>query len=586
MKILDIEIESQMVRDAKEYREALKNAEGAEAENYVRQLQRVEPYYMELRRRCQTDPLFLGHLLGDYTGLIERVHGPMFATQVKPDPDRGVKEWSTVKEYLDLDPRGTYKSTCSIVGSVQCILCWADIRICKLTATKPLAKAIANEIGGHFELEPHTEPKLFHLLFPEYCVRPQDRPDGSYTAPCRGRAWREATVMAFSIETSISGWHFDIVDPDDVVDTQNSSTPAGIKKVKKNYRINKKTLMPWGYVNFKGTRYDPFDLGGDMIEKAKPGKTKVLVRGAIKVKSGERLQAGMEFPAENEVELLFPELLSYEFLKKEYDDDPESFITQYMNDAHGGKEVTFTKEALLQVTLPAEMLPITGRTHVAWRFACQNKENMRYAAYAVGIEDAGRVYVLDAGRGLFSPSSLAHRVVQVAKKHGEHNVHIEEMPGARHLEPAIRNYGLVAQWPIAVHWTEFQDDDGARDLRIKGAEPLIATKRLWFSDGITQLAELYRQFCNYGMVEDFEIPDVVARLTGMLPLSIQSPEMEREQDLAWELAKQREWHDLHAGIVTAMAPAVAADPAPEVAPAFEPTQNSYGLDESLGGLNG
>lgn len=581
MKILDTEIDMEKVRRAHELRLALKHAEGDEAVNYVRQMEDgCGAYYNGLRRRCQTDPIFLSHVLG-YVKVIARVHDEMFAAQVKPSPDKPVEEWDEIKENIDLDPRGTYKSTCSIVGSVQCIICAPNIAICKLSATKPLAKAIANEIGSHFELESHAEPGLFHLLFPEFTVRPQDRADAQYTAPCR--TWknrREATVMAFSIETSLSGWHFDILDPDDVVDNQNSTTPQGIKKVKKNYRINEKMLMPWGYVNYKGTIYDPFDLGRDMVEKAKPGKTRVLVRGAMKINSGDRLQPGDNFPAAEDVTLLFPELLSYEFLKQKFEGDPESFITQYMNDAYGGKEVTFKREELLAVTAPSEMLPVAGRVMVAWRFACTSKENMRFAAGAVGIESNGRVYVLDVVRGTFSPSNLAHRVVKLAKDHGVNEVVIEETPGARQLQHHIENYAAVAQFPLQVFWSEYQDDDAVRDLRIKGVEPAIVTKRLWFSDGIRCLQEVFRQFCHYGMVEEFEIPDVVARLAAMLPLSILS-QPSAEADATVELLRERQLHDRVYGIGQYQAP-----PPLEQEPEPQPQGNSYGLDNTtMPGLN-
>jgi hypothetical protein len=110
------------------------------------------------------------------------------------------------------------------------------------------------------------------------------------------------------------------------------------------------------------------------------------------------------------MDLLFPELLSYEFLKGEFEEDYESFMTQYMNDAHGGKEVTFDDAECYCRDFPAEEIPVSGQVFVAWRFACMGKD-MKYAAGVVGFMEGGRMYIVDVARGTFKPSSLAHKVV-------------------------------------------------------------------------------------------------------------------------------------------------------------------------------
>lgn len=539
-----------------------------------------EEYRQQVRRRCQTDLLFLGRDVLGYRMLQERVHGPAAALCVQKDPDKPIEEQDPgrPKKGLQLDPRGTFKSTLSIVDSVQWIIGFPNVRICKLTATKPLATAIVGEITDHFVKETHAEPTLFQDLFPEFCISPRDKLVGTYTAPCRTRNWREATVMAFSIETSISGWHFDVLDPDDVVDTQNSSTPGGLAKVKKNYRINEKTLMPWGYINYKGTRYDPFDLWGDLLDKAKPGAIKTLIRSALTLKSGERLRPD-NFPDPDECTLLFPELLPYEFLREKFEDDYSSFMTQYMNDAYGDKEVIFRKEDLLQATIPAAQIPVTGETFTAWRFAYQDHA---WSGGCVGLMDGGRMYITDAVRGSSKPSALAHKVVHLAKKHGCHAVKIEETPGARYLEPAIQNYALALGWPLVIHWLEFQEDDGVRDQRMKGTEPLLAAGRLLFSDDVKQvnLKELHRQFSNYGMVEESELVDAVSRVAEALPKSIAVEQLSDQDALAWELTRQRDMHDkVHGlGLYAPREPMVEEKP-------FA-VENSYGLDSMLGGLNG
>lgn len=543
-------------------------------------VEKEESYKQEMRLKCQTELLFLARVLG-YDKMLDRVHGPVAALCVQKNPGLPIEQQSDVKVRIHLDPRGTYKTTASIVDCVQWVICFPNVRICIMTATKPLGVAMVGEITDHFVKAKIADSTDFQFLFPEFCIDPSDKMVGQYTAPNRTRDWREKTVMAFSVEASISGWHFDVFVPDDAVDTQNSSTPQSIEKTKKNYRINKKTLMPYGYINYKDTRYDPFDLSADMLEKAKPGKTKVLVRAALKLNDGRRLEPG-DFPAEAEMELLFPELLSYEFLKTEFEDDYSSFMTQYMNDAHGGHEVTFEHETMLAAVVPTDDVPISGQSFMAWRFACAGNPKMKYAAGAVGLMDGGRMYIVDAVRGSFKPSALAHKVVHLAKKHGLHSVSIEETPGARaYLESAIQNYALTMGWNLSINWLEYQEDEGARDLRVKGMEPVITAKRIIFSAAITSMKEMYQQFCNYDALENTELPDVISRVCANLPASIAPMDSDAEQDVNWELAVSRDMYDRTHGLGS-YAPAT---PVEQEKP-YEPPKNSYGLDEMLGGLNG
>jgi hypothetical protein len=170
-----------------------------------------ELYKNEMRLRCQTDILFLARLLG-YDKVLDRVHGPVAELCVRKNPAIPIEDQTAVKERINLDPRGTFKTSLSITDSVQWIICFPNIRICKLTATKPLAAAIAEEIRDHFVKAADAEPTDFQFLFPEFCISPSDKARAN-TPPRTARGLARKTVMAFSIETSISGWHFDVSRP-------------------------------------------------------------------------------------------------------------------------------------------------------------------------------------------------------------------------------------------------------------------------------------------------------------------------------------------------------------------------------------
>jgi hypothetical protein len=545
------------------------------------------------RWRCKTDLFFLALILG-YRKIMERTHRRIAEFFVRKDPRKGMAQQDKVKRRMLLYPRGCYKSTFNMVDTVQWLLCFPEIVIFILSAGGELADGFVGEISDKFIKGKDAEPSLIQDLFPEYCILPKEKRVGSFTpgnriSYCKEHGIeipKEPTVWGISIEQSLSGWHCIVMKPDDVVDNRNSKTINGLKTVKKNLHINRKMLRPWGYLEFSGTRYSPVDPYGEAIEKAKPGTLKVLLEPAYRVKPEAEGKVFEEL-AREDVELLFetnaedePEL-TWEFLQAEYDEDPESFASQYMNDPLGGHDEIFSKIALLQATVAKEQIPFSGDVFIAWRFSYSAKNAMKYTCGAAAVMHGGRLFVSDVIRGIFTPSTLANRIVQFAKKHSSHVVTIEETPGARYLEAAIKNYALVSGWPLSINWVPFEEDDAVRELRIQSAETHLSSTRLLISDGLSQAAlkELYKQFTNFGMIEENEIPDVVSRLAGNLPRSIAAEE-DKEQDEAWELMKRRELHDM------VYAQGKYAEHEQEAPVVEHRPANPYGLDDILGGLNG
>jgi len=127
------------------------------------------------------------------------------------------------------------------------------------------------------------DTKPLHLLFPEYVITKMPK-KGWFVTPARKKYRRDATLMGTSIESSLSGWHFDVIKLEDIQDNRNSQTSYGINKVKTNMFINLKMLMSWGYREMTGTRYGPMDVYGLVIERLNPEVGKVMWKPAMKVK--------------------------------------------------------------------------------------------------------------------------------------------------------------------------------------------------------------------------------------------------------------------------------------------------------------
>jgi hypothetical protein len=134
-------------------------------------------------------------------------------------------------------------------------------------------------------------------------------------------------------------------------------------------------------------------------------------------------------------------------------------------------------------------------------------------------------------------------VVATAKAWETHRVTIENTPGAQSMTQHILNQALELSWRVEIVWSEFLQDQTARQLAIKAAEPHLLAGRLLFDDGIKNLQEVYRQLYHFGMVEETEIAAVVARVAAQLPPSIAAQNFNANDEDAFNAFIARDAYD-------------------------------------------
>ena len=584
-------------------------SKAAEEEIDLVRITRDEEYKNHLRWRAQTDLYWLATKVlveqdGSpcYPNITEETHQEVAAFFVRKNPARPIQDQDDVKQRLLLMPRGTFKTTFNIVDAVQWMLAFPDIAMLVLTAANtddsPLADVFVEEVARHFLSLAERDTKPLHLLFPEYVITKMPK-KGWFVTPARKKYRRDATLMGTSIESSLSGWHFDVIKLEDIQDNRNSQTSYGINKVKTNMFINLKMLMSWGYREMTGTRYGPMDVYGLVIERLNPEVGKVMWKPAMKVKErvwkerpkllarAEDYSYLFETLEENDWELFFPQFLPFDKLMQSRDENEHSFMTQQMNVATGGFKPIFPKEKLLAATIDEEKLPITGTVHVAWRLELGASD---IVAGACGVMHDNRMYIVDVERGSWTPTTQALKIVKMAKRQGCHKISIEETPGARFQETAIRNEALRQGWDLSIAWTPYQNDDKERGLRIKSCEPILATDRLFFSREIRIIREVHRQLYHYGMIDETEIADVVSRVCAALPKLIGDQEASTYEDAAaWEAMRNKAQHDRVFNSYVApenMPPEVTAEEREAADVEWEPQHNHDGLEEMMPGLTG
>jgi hypothetical protein len=485
-----------------------------------------------------------------------------------------------------LYPRGTYKSTLNMADSVQWIICFPmTVAILILCANLKLAQAFVNTVAGFFIKDCNQEPSLFQALFPELLIPPRRAYNGEFTANLRQTYPRilEPAIWGNSIDAGLSGWHPNVLKPDDIVNNRNSRTDTLLGEVTTKYKLNRKILPSFGIEDKMGTRYGANDVFGDEISTTRPGSYRFVVKPALRMKDGSRLNAD-GFPAPEDIILLFPKTLPYEYLREEYESDYPTFMSQLMNDPYGANEVVFAQEEMLMAMKRTQDMPMDGNAHIHWRFPCKSR-GWRAAAAAVGMEDRGRMWIVDTMHGNFNATALAKNVVELSRKYGTHNASIEQSPGSSYLDPAIRTYAATTGWAINLNWMEFEADENLRDQRIRTMQADIACTRLMFNGEVNN-RKLFDQFTQYGIAEDFSLPDVVSRVMEHLPSAIAADE-DQEDKLAWDMMKQRDQYNRIYGL----AQYAEHEPEPtsieEEESGWEPPEtNEFGLEEIMPGLRG
>jgi hypothetical protein len=548
-------------------------------------VQEDDEMFEDGRRVCKNNLLALCWVLG-WCKVDEEVHREALEFFLDKDTSLPVDQQYIGRKRRGslLLPRGVYKSTICMANCVQLLIIWPlTVAILIMTGGKDLAYAFVDQVASFFLKHPLRAPSLFQALFPELCVEKQSA-SGEFTTALRQTepAIVEPAIWGSSVESSLSGWHPNILIIDDVTNNRNSKTYESRKRITTAYKLNRKVLLPFGLEHRVGTIYGTGDIFTDELLTTRPGTYRRIVKPAMRLKSGERLDAN-GFPDPEDVELLFPTILSYDYLREEYESGFESFQTQYMLDEYGANEVVFSAEQMLEAMRDEKEMPLEGETFIHWRFPCRSSK-WSAAAAAVGVLYRNRCYIVDVVYGVHKPSVLATLVHKLARKHGLHRISVEESPGARLMQPAISNYAITTGWEVSIGWRESEEDTGERDTRIRGLEALLATGRLVFSNGLKELKPLMAQMTQYGMMDENGIPDVVSRCADNLPVSIAAEGYDRDSE-EWKQMREKD----HFNMLYGRGQYMPVEPEPEeVEDAYDPIENrrmtESGLEVVIPGL--
>jgi len=232
---------------------------------------------------------------------------------------------------LDLWPRGHLKThLLTIAKSLQYYLIDPNVRVLIVCSNQDNAMKNMRAIKAHFERN-----LLLHWIFPDCVPNPSaDTWTDSQLICPRTRNLAETTFKGIGVGHRITGWHFDVLVKDDVIDEKTDKSPEQMEKIIEWHTLSRNLLEApnKGVDQVVGTRWLVGDLYGHIIAN-QPEYEVCHIQALYKDPQDEWRSAWPEqFPV--------PALLALR------EQDPYQFATQQMNDPKDAAIVDFKPDWL------------------------------------------------------------------------------------------------------------------------------------------------------------------------------------------------------------------------------------------------
>ncbi len=312
-------------------------------------------------------------------------------------------------------PRAHLKSHCMAVWATWVITRHPEITILYLSATSELAEIQLYSIKSMMTSD------VYRRYWPEY-INPQEGGRAKWTErkiiidhmQRKTEGIRDATVATAGLSTNTTGWHADIIIPDDLVIPENAYTEDGRSSVRKKSSQFTSIRNAGGFTLACGTRYHPSDIYATWKKQT----YEVYDESTGDVIEIRPVWEVMERVVESDGIFLWPRIVrkdgkAFGFnmnelsrIKAEYEDRIQ-FYAQYYNDPNdpGSERISrdkfqyfdprFVKWSGNRWTF--KDTPINVYASIDFAFSL-NKRADYSAIVVIGIDPDGNIYVLDIDR--------------------------------------------------------------------------------------------------------------------------------------------------------------------------------------------
>lgn len=245
---------------------------------------------------------------------------------------------------LDLEPRGSFKSTIGTIGfSIWRIIKNPNIRILINSQELKQSKKFLSEIKGHFE---HNEE--LKSLYGDFVNNAPKWDQDEIIVNKRTKHRKDPTIATGGVETPKTGGHVDLIINDDLQDEYNTKTAEQIEKVIHFWKLQTAILEPEpetpgeDYIppeqQDTGTRWKVGDLGEHIIAQEKQRRKEGLGKGyLIRVRSAYKKDGSLYFPTrltkkylDTQRLIMGSQLFACQYLNNPVDEDATMFKKKWM----------------------------------------------------------------------------------------------------------------------------------------------------------------------------------------------------------------------------------------------------------------
>jgi hypothetical protein len=441
------------------------------------------------------------------------------------------------RDYLLMASRNSFKSSAGLCFLACAVLCAPSIRILMISETTKLSKGFIKSFRSIFEVG--HERTRFQSWFPEYCIETGDGKAQTFECPLRHLKLPQETASVASLEMSMAGGRFSIAWADDVISNINTANEEQrVKGIETYDALLKLREVGSSLVITVGTAWVLGDLYNELQRRNADDPQKslaVLVQPAWTVKLGR--QRPIMLLQESDVDLAFPDRLTFKFLMKEARTNLPLFRSQNLLEYLDEDEdirCTFTLEQLNSQIRPVNAFALATKI---WRVLSVDQAHSisRYADYSCLIvmdilknqnertnQLENIVFVKDVKLERMKTSDLAVAICDFCHLHKPDRCVIERSGDWNALQDAlVRAFMLRGRILPQIYWKPTNNAQGvnimAKTARIKtSVEPLLHENKLFFSAGIPVLDVCFSQMVRFdgihksGSTRKDDFPDALA----------------------------------------------------------------------------
>jgi hypothetical protein len=537
--------------------------------------------FLEVRRNCKTDTMFLAKLIGkDFHASPHGKWTNEFFPRFNPDglhpnyTQQEARQWVAQQidhynTFLLLASRNAYKSTWAQVFVMTFVLCYPDALVILASETHDLSENLIGGLRQYFEVLDESTPDKLLQFFPEYAVPAGEGSSMVYECPIRHLRLPAPTIRRISLDSSVAGGRYNLLVADDVLSDKSSGNEKQTKATISRFD----SLQKLGQANSSltvvlGTPWSetPPDLYKTLKDRAESNPdTKIAVRidPIMEIKHHALSKKLTDLVEEDIKSLLFPEVLNWNFIRAEIMKNPKDTtffesqnLVRFVPPAESKYKCNFEEQVLRSLII----LPVIMTSWVLLRTILSvdtSASASRYADMSAMIisklyekPDGQRVLVIyDVDADRYRPSDLAAHIAEMYRKHNPDVTTIERCQLWQALEDKIEAEANKRGFSLRnkIHWREPGNSTiKSKAARIKNLEPLANTRRLLFLYAPSWNELVIQQFMHWDGIRrsgsaDFSKDDIIdaaamaaervaSALLQQLPTQKSEAELEAERE--------------------------------------------------------